>query len=94
MQPTLIYQAVHLHYNNAIFYTGIMLIQNKLALGPCKKSRVVSLTSLIMGNINVCPAWSRLPINSNCCIDLGSESSCCLLLKINKTSLYFSLKPS
>ena len=48
---------------------------------PDEKSRIVSLTSLIMKNILLFPAHSRFPVKLIFSIAFGSASSSCYLLR-------------
>ena len=71
-----------------LFYIDIILEQNKIGehvyntlTVPCKKSKMVSLTSSIMKNIVAPACQSRLPVKLICCIAFRSASIACCLLK-------------
>ena len=51
-----------------------ILKQNTITLQSLL-SKMVSFTSPIMKNIDVCPSWSRFPVKLICCIAFGSASS-------------------
>ena len=48
---------------------------------PCKKSKIVYFTSLIMENITLLLLPSRFPVRLICCITFGSASSACYLFR-------------